>query len=473
MEIACGADGRMEEGGKEPCTDGDEQKDAVNLLHRFEQGLCLGHAIGSLPTLPGKGRKMVNASTEFGEVHLLHHPKHAAYDGRAYAASQGGTEEILHAHRLTEVEGEGQRSVGCQDSGCHDDIADGAHDDGQTEGFLRQVVVDDDVEVCQIEDVAQEGDHEHALIGPLPAGKEHIDDQTAEQGAEESHPVERDDVERVVAEDAFHQGMLEDVFGSQQRVAQHDDADEHEHHGVAAKEVVEDVGMMNERSAPTVQDEGDDPDERGEADVERVEPVVVFAIGADKHDAQTHHSPHEHAEPIDAIERQGRHDALVVVDDERGEHHQQECLHDGIVHVFPGLPEGEIDRHDARKVDGAVDDEIDVAEEDGHVAFGRDPELDSAVTLEGAPDAEEARHEAGGNQQWHGSGVGTDDVGQQDDGAAEEQRGFRLDCHLQSEHHAEEECHAHQRGIASHLDVFLQQLGAAHHLGNGCQIDSA
>ena len=378
----------MEEGGKEPCTDGDEQKDAVNLLHRFEQGLCLGHAIGSLPTLPGKGRKMVNASTEFGEVHLLHHPKHAAYDGRAYAASQGGTEEILHAHRLTEVEGEGQRSVGCQDSGCHDDIADGAHDDGQTEGFLRQVVVDDDVEVCQIEDVAQEGDHEHALIGPLPAGKEHIDDQTAEQGAEESHPVERDDVERVVAEDAFHQGMLEDVFGGQQRVAQHDDADEHEHHGVAAKEVVEDVGMMNERSAPTVQDEGDDPDERGEADVERVEPVVVFAIGADKHDAQTHHSPHEHAEPIDAIERQGRHDALVVVDDERGEHHQQECQHDGIVHVFPGLPEGEIDRHDARKVDGAVDDEIDVAEEDGHVAFGRDPELDSAVTLEGEVVAE-------------------------------------------------------------------------------------
>lgn len=179
MEIACGADGRMEEGCKEPCTDGDEQKDAVNLLHRFEQGLCLGHAIGSLPTLPGKGRKMVNASTEFGEVHLLHHPKHAADDGRAYAASQGGTEEILHAHRLTEVEGEGQRSVGCQDSGCHDDIADGAHDDGQTEGFLRQVVVDDEVEVCQIEDVAQEGDHEHALIGPLPAGKEHIDDQTA------------------------------------------------------------------------------------------------------------------------------------------------------------------------------------------------------------------------------------------------------------------------------------------------------
>ena len=59
--------------------------------------------------------------------------------------------------------------------------------------------------------------------------------------------------------------MLEDVLGSQQRVAQHDDADEHEHHGVAAEEVVEDVGMMDERSAPTVQDEGDDPEERGES----------------------------------------------------------------------------------------------------------------------------------------------------------------------------------------------------------------
>lgn len=179
MEEVDRSDGWMEEGGKEPCTDGDEQKDAVNLLHRFEQGLCLGHAIGSLPTLPGKGRKMVNASTEFHEVGFLHHLQHASHDGRANAASKSSTEEVLHTHRLTEIEGERKAGVGCQDGSCHDDIADGAHDDGQIEGFLRQVVVDDEVEVCQIEDVAQEGDHEHALIGPLPAGKEHIDDQTA------------------------------------------------------------------------------------------------------------------------------------------------------------------------------------------------------------------------------------------------------------------------------------------------------
>lgn len=179
MEEVDRSDGWMEEGCQEPCTDGDKQEDAVNLLHRFKQGLRLRHAVCSRPTSLGEGGEMVDACTQFHEVGFLHHLQHASHDGRANAASKSSTEEVLHTHCLTEVEGERKAGVGCQDGSCHDDIADGAHDDGQTEGFLRQVVVDDEVEVCQIEDVAQEGDHEHALIGPLPAGKEHIDDQTA------------------------------------------------------------------------------------------------------------------------------------------------------------------------------------------------------------------------------------------------------------------------------------------------------
>ena len=41
MEEVDGADGRMEQCGKEPCADGNEQQYAIDFLHRFKQSLRL------------------------------------------------------------------------------------------------------------------------------------------------------------------------------------------------------------------------------------------------------------------------------------------------------------------------------------------------------------------------------------------------------------------------------------------------
>ena len=230
--------------------------------------------------------------------------------------------------------------------------------------------------------------------------------------------------------------------------------------------------MVQECGAPQVYAQAQQRQQGGHAYLGGLPPVVEVAVHAYKCDAQHEAGPQHRAYPVDA--EQGDIERGVHGSHQYHHHHHHQSQQGGHhhVHILPLCEEGGVDRGDAAELDGAVDHDIHVAEEDGHVAHRREPQLYGGVAREGGLHPEPARYEAGGHQHGHRVGVGAYHVGGDEHHAAREELYAVGVAELDAEHHGEVYGHAYKRGIAGHEDVFLHQCRRAHHIRCRGQVDA-
>lgn len=231
--------------------------------------------------------------------------------------------------------------------------------------------------------------------------------------------------------------------------------------------------MSQERGAPQVDGSASQAEQRCVANFVGIPPVVKVAIDAHEGEAETKAGPKQGAEPVDA--QQGDVQRLVPRADEyhhRNHHQSEQSGHDPL-HVFPLPIEGRVDGRNAGELNGAVDNDIDVAEENRHIAHGCEPELNGGVAGKGGLHAKPAGHEAACHQHRDAIGVGADEVGNNQHAARREQLDASRKAELYAEHDREVDRHAYERGKSGHHDVFLHQGGGANHVGGGSEVDAA
>ncbi len=130
--------------------------------------------------------------------------------------------------------------------------------------------------------------------------------------------------------------------------------------------------------------------------------------------------------------------------------------------------ERRVDSSYAAKLDHAVDYEIDVAEEYGHISHGSEPELNSGVAGESGLHPEPSGNETCGHQEGSVFDVSTDIVGSHQHDSRRDELSSCGEAELNAKHDREIDRHADQRGISRHEDIFLhQRCGADHVRGRG------
>ena len=155
-----------------------------------------------------------------------------------------------------------------------------------------------------------------------------------------------------------------------------------------------------------------------------------------------------------------------------GEHEEHQAHHEP-VHQSPMTMKGEGGSEEAGSFDGGEQHEMEQGEKDGHVAFGRHPELDGGHTFKRSLNLGHTTEEAEGPQQWQGQIEHGQRIATKNHEGRDHQEEFVAEMEFHAEEHGEIERHSGQRGIQTHLHVFTHQGMLADHIGHGSQIDTA
>ena len=429
--------------------------DAEELLQAGEYGLLRHEVVEVADGEVGQlGVHAVHPAAEEADVVLLEVAHPAVEDGGAQRGGYAGAYEAEHAQALEEVlEGhalgnvDGERDVEYA-------VAYALEEVGQVEALDVEVGVDEEVHVVLVDHDEQEAHGDEQLVALVEDGLAVEDDGGAGQDADEDPPVEGDGVERVVVEDGTHELVLQHRGGGEEE-AEHEKEEEDDGEVAVAEHLRLDVGAAHGAHAVDVDQQGHHGGDDAGAYDGAVEPVVVLAIDAHEDNGEEDDAPQDAAQPVDAIQGQLLHGAEGTGEEQHAGPHDEQHADDKPMHVAPVGPVADVGGHQAGELDAFEHDDVDDGVEDGEIARGRDAEAHVGEALEGAPHAEEARHEAHDDEDGQAVDVQGDEVAGYQHGADGEEDAARGETELQAEEDGEYQGHADEGGVASHLHVFL------------------
>ena len=292
-------------------------------------------------------------------------------------------------------------------------------------------------------------------------------DACAGQDTGEHQPVERDGIQRVVVQNGAHELVLQHGRGGEEQ-AEHQEQEEDDRKIAVAEHLRLDVRAAQGTHAVDVDHQGHNGDDDARADLDTVQPVIIFSVDADENDGKEDDSPQEAAQPVDAVKGEFLHGPVRPCEQQDTHPHHKQHADDKPVHVAPVGPVADVGRHQARELDAFEHNDVDDGVEDREIARRSDAEAHVGEAFERAPHAEEPGNEAHHDEYGQAVDVQGDEVAGYQHRADGEEDAAGGEAELEPEEDRENQGHADERGVPGHIDIFLDAAQCAGHLhGSG------